>query len=123
MKITEPQARILSALMPDNPQDHWTEWPELSRVDLVVAAGLSPTNSANRIINGNEQPGLLPLGLMRVGTVEHETGSENVYRITAAGIKAFLDFLAENKGQMPKRKDKAGCVNERYSGAKKAGAA
>lgn len=92
-KLRTPQARLLRALMPDDPTTYWTEWPLLDRASLRVACGLSPKNTMNRLINGDSSgrgaPGLVPLGLVEVVKLDVDGVSEDSYRITPAGIAAL----------------------------------
>ena len=118
-----PQARVLRALLPDNESTHWIDWPTLTRCALASKAGFIPTTGTiNRVLNGiptgssSGEPhlGLIERGLIKVVVMEINDGVfENSYRITAKGIKEIKHYLALNK--IPKRRDKALCVNDRYA--------
>lgn len=94
-KLRTPQARLLQALMPSDPNTHWVEWPLLDRASMRVACGLSPKNTMNRLINGDSSgrgtPGLAPLGLIEVIKLDVDGVVEDSYRITAAGIEAYRE--------------------------------
>jgi len=117
-----PQARVLKVLMPSDTADHWVEWPTLTRHALAVKAGFNPiSGTLNRVLNGiregsssgDAHPGIVERGLVKVVPMEVNEGVwENSYRITAAGIRELQRYLAQHK--IPKRKDKASCVNDRY---------
>ena len=118
-----PQARVLKALLPDDDTSHWTEWPELTRAEVNKRAGFTPiSGTTTRALNGirkgsssgEPHPGLVDRGLVKCSTIELEVGVEQVYRITAAGIRAIRAYLEEH-GRMPNRKNKESCVNLRYA--------
>lgn len=120
-----PQARCLKALMPkpEARDAHFTEWPSLCRTDLASKAGFNPTTGTiNRVLHGIPQgsssgephPGLLERGLMKATDLDIDGVAETQYRITAAGIRAYERHVAEHGDRLPKRRDKALCVNDRY---------
>lgn len=102
---------------------HWSEWPELTRAQLNKRAGFTPiSGTTTRALNGIREGsssgkphlGLIGLGLVKCSEVQSETGTEQVYRITAAGIRAVRAYI-EERGRMPNRKDAESCVNHRYA--------
>ena len=122
-----PQARVLKALMPKDEarEHHFTEWPSLIRTSLATKAGFNPTTGTiNRVLHGIPQgsssgephAGLLERGLLKAEdfVVPEDGINETRYRITAAGIKAYGRYVAEHGDRMPKRRDKALCINDRY---------
>jgi hypothetical protein len=133
-ELRVPQARVLRALMPAYPSDPPIEWPVVTRGQLNVRAGYSTAYGCSSAINralhgipagsssGAPHPGLLGLGLVEkivfdaawYGPDSWDGGpAETVYRITAAGIRAYQAYLAHG-GKLPPVKDAATCTNGRY---------
>lgn len=121
IKLRIPQARILQALMPDNPNSHWIDWPLLNRALLGVRAGYTPiSGSITRALkgvragssSGPPQLGLLDLGLVKEIDLDIEGVRELNYHITQAGIEAYKSFTA--KKSLPPVRDASICINGRY---------
>lgn len=119
-----PQARILQALMPAHPSDHYTEWPLLNRAALGIRAGYTAiSGTITRALNGihegsssgDPHPGLLARGLVKATSVDVDGVTEVNYRITAAGIREYEVHLAANGKQLPPVKDAELCTNDRYA--------
>lgn len=111
-----PQARVLAALMPSDPNDPPSEWPFLTRVALANKTGVSPiSDSVWRALHGlragrkDAHPGLVRLGMVGVVVLDVEGVAENNYRITAAGIRAIKAYLTDHT--IPPVKDRSRCVN------------
>jgi hypothetical protein len=118
-----PQARVLAALVPDDPTDPPSEWPLLTRAQLGIRAGYTGTSgSITRTMNGlregsssgNAHPGLLGAGLVEAIEIDVDGLAETNYRITAAGIAAYQAHVAATGGKLPEVKSAALCVNNRY---------
>lgn len=116
-----PQLRVLCALMPENPDTYWTEWPMLTRGDLGVRAGYTPiSGSITRALNGLREgsssgppfPGLIALSLVEEVNVNLDGVQETNYRITKAGVEEYLKYIS--KKPLPPVKDSSICINERY---------
>lgn len=119
-----PQARVLKALVPAYPEDPPFEWPLVTRAMLGVRAGYTViSGTVTRALNGiqpgsssgDPHLGLLALGLVEVIVLDIEGVSEDNYRITAAGIRAFREYTAANGDKLPPLKDAASCTNDRYA--------
>ena len=109
--------------MPAYPTDPPFEWPLLTRTALAVQSGYTAiSGSITRALNGiheNSSSGDFHLGLLALGFVEEVTLdidnlAETNYRITANGIRVFQQYVAANGNKLPKVKDAANCVNNRY---------
>jgi len=126
-----PQARCMSALMPDDPDSHWSCWPLLTRVEMASRAGINPTTgTVNRVLHGippgsssgDPHPGLLERGLLHLERIPEDGGSigsttvvyADYYRITEAGVTALRGYLLHH--ELPPVRDKSLCVNDRYQG-------
>lgn len=122
-KLRIPQARLLRALMPDDPSSPSIDWPMLNRAGLGVTAGYTPiSGSVSRALagihegnktSGDPHPGLLPLGYVEEIVLDIEGLRETNYRITEAGVRAFQRYVAEG-GKLPPLKPVTMCVNHRY---------
>lgn len=120
LSLKIPQARVLRALLPDDPTDHWRRWPSYNRAMLATYSGFNPTTGTiNRVLNGipegsssgTPHPGLLERGLLTTFYLEDIT--EVQYRITEDGIKAIQLYLEHNK--LPDPREKSKCTNDRYA--------
>ncbi len=120
--IRVPQARVLNALLPNNPSLPISEWPILTRKLLNVAVGYSPISTGvtrplygipENSTSGHPHPGLLALGLVEVVKVNIQGVIEDNYRITKLGIQALAKFFVEG-GKLPTKKDRATNTNKRY---------
>jgi hypothetical protein len=110
--LTVPQARILKKLLPSDPRDPPSEWPVLRRLDLRGGPGLGDKQGSRgnvyRALFGireGDLRGKPHLGLVECGLVEMVTTYEGrcllqyndnrvKFRITAAGVRAFVRPLA-----------------------------
>ncbi len=117
-----PQARVLRALMPIEPNSSISEWPLLTRSQLAVKAGYtaisgSITRALNGIYSGSSSGdphiGLLGLSYVEVITLDIEGVSEANYRITTKGIQAFQKYINDG-GKLPEVRDASLCTNIRY---------
>lgn len=122
-RLRTPQARVLRALLPADPADHYTEWPLLTRAQLGIKASYTAiSGTITRALNGvregsssgDPHPGLLARGLVKVTAVDVEGMIETNYRITAAGIRAYQDHVASNGTRLPKVRPAEQCINDRY---------
>ncbi len=123
VSLRTPQARILQALMPTDLSLPLSEWPLLTRVIMNVRAGYTATSGmVNRVLggvpegssSGDPHKGILELEYVEKELVSIDGVIEINYRITAAGILAYKEYLAARGGKMPAYKDKSICVNDRY---------
>ena len=105
------QARVLYALMPISGSENL---PVLTRVQLAKRVGWSPTSGTiNRALHGvrtgsssgNPHKGLLDIGLI----VAIDLNGITQYQITTEGLKAI-----EKHPGLPKLRNKAICINNRY---------
>jgi hypothetical protein len=118
--LRTPQARILSALMPNNESDPVFYWPLITRAQLGVKAGYTAiSGTVTRALNGIREgsssgdpyPGVLTRGLVEEVKLDIEGTIEINYRITPAGIKAYQLHIANHGSDLPPCRDKASCVN------------
>ena len=121
VKLRTPQARLLRALMPDNPETYWTEWPLLDRAALGVRAGYTAiSGSVTRALNGirpgsssgDAHLGLVALGFVSVVELDVDGVRELSYRATPEGVRAYREFSA--KKTLPPVRDISTCTNHRY---------
>ena len=99
------------------------EWPTMSRAILGRCAGYtavsgSVTRALNGILpgssSGDPHPGLLARGLVVLLNLDVEGISEQVYRITPAGVSAYHAYIEKHGDTLPKVKDAALHTNGRY---------
>lgn len=116
-----PQARVLAALVPDDPKLSRINWPLLTRASLAVRAGYTAVSgSVTRALNGiregsssgDAHPGLLARGLVEEVALDIDGAEEVSYRATAAGAAAYRAHIAAH-GALPPQRDKAASVNTR----------
>lgn len=121
--LRTPQARVLAALMPTYLDDPVSEWPLVTRTQLLIRAEYSPTSGIiNRALggigkgssSGHPHPGLLALGYVEEVPVNVDGLSEANYRATPAGIQAYRQYLVDNGGALPKHRAGELCTNNRY---------
>jgi hypothetical protein len=114
-----PHAHILQVLFPERPQDHYIEWPLLTRAQLGIRVGYTAiSGTITRALKGvhsaktvNEQhDGLLDLKYVVEVPIETDVGVEVNYRITAAGIAAYRAYLLTHPNGPPPCKDRSTCV-------------
>ena len=122
LRLRTPQARVLAALVPDDPAAPLIDWPLVTRTQLGVRAGYTATSGTiTRVLNGiragsssgDPHPGLLARGMVVEIVLDVEGASEMNYRATGLGVKAYHEYVAE-RGGMPVVKDAAICTNDRY---------
>lgn len=121
IKLRVPQARILSALMPQYPGQPPFDWPICTRAGLLKHAGYEPTSGVvNRALggilslkSGKPHLGMLALKLIEEVVLDIEGVSETNYRTTVAGIDAYRAYIAQ-VGALPPLRDKKACTNNRY---------
>ncbi len=120
-----PQARILRALMPDDPSGPRSNWPTLTRPVLAQLAGYTPiSGSVTRALvgiregssSGDPHLGVVQLELVRVMELNMDGVTEINYRITPLGIAALHQFLASG-GKLPPVRDPSVHTNNRYLSA------
>ena len=120
--LRTPQARALSALVPEDTSWPVSEWPLLNRANLSVNAGYTAiSGTMTRALNGIKEdsssgdahPGLLTLGYVEEVVLDVEGVKEVNYRATVVGAVAYLEWAAVNGG-VPQVKDRAMCINDRY---------
>lgn len=116
-----PQARVLQALMPADPDTYWTEWPSIDAHYLALALGTSTKSDLVRRAlrglppgssSGDAHDGLLAKGYAEAILLDVDGVRETQYRITHAGILALREYLKRH--QIPKMRSTASCVNKRY---------
>ena len=121
LSLRTPQARCLAALQPEYPDDPVSEWPLVTRAQLGVRAGYTAiSGTVTRALNGirkgsssgDAHPGLLARGLVEEVVLTIEGTSEVNYRATAAGVRAYQEYVRQNK--LPEVRDAAICTNDRY---------
>lgn len=108
-KLRVPQARVLAALMPEDPESYWTEWPVFNRAQLGVQAGYTAiSGSITRALNGihpGSSSGDPHLGLLALELVEEvNIDGETNYRATALGVRAYQLYI-QSKGGLPEVRD------------------
>jgi hypothetical protein len=122
-KLRTPQARVLAALMPTYLDDPISEWPLLTRAALSLKAGYTAiSGTTTRALNGihegsssgDPHPGLLKLGLVEEQLVDVDGITETNYRITAAGVSIYQEYIRVKGGKLPELKDASTCINDRY---------
>jgi hypothetical protein len=107
-KLRIGQVRVLAALMPA-PHVIPIDWPLFTHAVLAHVAGYTGAiDCFDRALNGSRiwcapYPGLLERGLVEVIARDIDGVTENNYRITAAGIRAYQQFFAEG-GKLPEVK-------------------
>lgn len=120
--IRTPQARVLAALVPEDPMGYVIDWPIWTRALLAVRAGYTAVSgTVTRALNGirpgsssgEPHAGLLDLGYIEEVVLDIDGVNEVNYRITAAGIRAYQEYVAA-KGKLPELRDAASCTNHRY---------
>lgn len=123
LTLRTPQARILAALVPDDPSDPQSEWPLVTRAQLGVRAGYTAiSGTVTRALNGiregsssgDHHQGLLERGLIEEVVLSIEGVSEINYRATAAGIRAYQAHIATHGEHLPGVRDVTACTNNRY---------
>ena len=116
-----PQVRVLSILMPPNPEDNQIDWPLWTTQMLADWIGVSKkSDSIRRALRGlpegstswDAHPGLLTRKLVDEVVLEVEGVNEKSYRITTTGIAAYQAYVAKH-GSLPRVRDAAICANER----------
>lgn len=119
VELRKPQARVIRALVPDDPSSYWTEWPIYNRAWLAIKAGFTPiSGTVTRALNGirpGSSSGPPHLGLLALGYVEEESlevdgVQETYYRATPAGVRAYQAYVAGH-GPLPPVKDAASATN------------
>lgn len=122
-RLLTPQARVLAALMPETPDQHSIDWPTINRAQLAVRAGYTAVSgTVTRALNGVHSTssvnrphlGLIDRGLIEQDTIDIEGRIEVCYRVTTAGVAAYREYLVATGGALPKARDRAKCVNDRY---------
>lgn len=118
-----PQARVLAALVPEDPTWPETDWPLLTRANLGVNAGYTAiSGTVTRALNGikpgsssgDAHPGLLTLGYIQEIVLDVEGVQEVNYRATKIGVVAYLAWTTSNGNKLPEVKDRVTCINDRY---------
>ncbi len=119
LSLRTPQARVLAALMPDDPTEPVSEWPLVNRAQLSVRAGYTAiSGSVTRVLNGipagsssgDPHPGLLVRGMVEEVALDVDGVREVNYRATPLGVRAYQSYLAA-RGGVPPLKDAGSCVN------------
>lgn len=119
-KLLTPQARVLAALVPDDPSDPVVDWPLWTRVMLGIRAGYTAVSgTVTRALNGirpgsnsgNPHLGLIGLGYVEEVVLDIEGKKETNYRATAAGVLAYQDHLDVVGGELPPPKDPSTSTN------------
>lgn len=122
LKLRTPQARVLAALMPDNLNDAWFDWPTYNRAQLNIRAGFTGVSGTlTRVLNGirpgsssgGAHPGLLALELVKAETLDIDGVAEVNYHITSKGIVAYQAYVAEH-GALPQVRSIEASTNHRY---------
>lgn len=123
-KLKLPQVRVLKALMPRRPDFPPSEWPLVTRQQLIVRAGFtklsgSITRALNGIRPGNKtsgepHPGLIDKGFVEIIDLDIDGVTEANYRITRAGIVAYQEYVAAYGDNLPQIKDPSITTNQRY---------
>ncbi len=118
-----PQARVLRALMPIDPNSSISEWPFITLITLSDRVGVSrKSDSIRRALrglpegssSGDPHIGLLGLGYVEIIMLDIEGVSEANYRITTKGIQAFQKYVNDG-GKLPEVRDVSLCTNHRYT--------
>lgn len=126
LSLRTPQARILAALMPDDPTDQLCDWPLVTRAQLGVRAGYTAiSGTVTRALNGiragsssgDPHPGLIARGMVEEEILTIEGVSEVNYRATDTGVRAYRAH-AEVHGELPVVRDAGVCTNDRYKNLK-----
>lgn len=121
-ELRVPQARLLAALMPDDPTRPLICWRVVNRARLGVKAGYTAiSGTVTRALNGvkpgsssgEAHLGLLGLKMIEEVIIDIEGTKEVNYRITWAGIRAYQDYIKRH-GELPPLKDRGTCINDRY---------
>ncbi len=115
-KLTLPQARVLSTLLPHSTEDLPSEWPLLKRSEMASHASFtSISGTINRALtgipegssSGPPQSGLKHLGLVEVIGVHH--------RITLKGVLTLVEFFIDRGYlDLPPVRDAITHTNRRY---------
>jgi hypothetical protein len=122
LRLRTPQARVLAALVPDDPAAPLIDWPLVTRAQLGVRAGYTATSGTiTRALNGiragsssgDPHPGLLARGMVVEVVLDVEGTQEVNYRTTALGVRAYREYVAA-RGKLSAVKDPATCTNDRY---------
>lgn len=89
-KITESQAKILRVLAPTSSNQPKIDWPLYTAKLIRELAGYSPTNSLNRLLNGQGGTiGMVTLGLVEIIVLDVEGINERNFQITEKGIQCL----------------------------------
>jgi len=116
-----PEARVLAALMPDDPTSNPHFWPLRTRARLSREMGYKVSGTVTSALNGIREgsssgkphPGLLAMGLVEAIVLDIDGVMETDYCITPLGIRAYQEYVATH-GVLPQVRDAATCTNERY---------
>ena len=119
MRLRTPQARVLAALVPDDPACSVIDWPVVNREYLSGRAGYTAVSgTVTRALNGikagsssgDPHPGLLARGMVEVLVIDIEGRKETNYRATALGVRAYQEHVAAH-GAVPPPRPPSSCTN------------
>lgn len=125
VKLRVVQARVLSALLPDDLDADPTDYPTVPMKLVASRIGVSSISDAVRRAmrglpegssSGGAHKGLVALGFAEEVTLNIDGLREICFRITVNGVATITEYLAKNT--LPPLRNRASCINDRY---KKAG--